>query len=294
MSHMTTQRVHGGSAQGEIVAAFGVPHNPHFPSWIAQGINDADEITRLYGAIAERLERARPDVIVYFTSDHYNVFWETLPIFAIAIPESARGASDYPELSREVSIDVPLARQIQSELVHGGFDVAMVQSLELDHTIVAPLQLMDPVTAAVPLVPVFINGFIRPLPTAARCRAFGRAIAGAIAGAPLRRRVAVIASGSFSLEIGGPRISEQSHTGVPDPRWLARVQELLRAGDLDRLVAEATDEQLWSAGNAGGELLDWIAMLAMFPPRPPDFLECQPQFGHAYAAWPDLAGGPAA
>ena len=164
------------------MAAFGVPHNPHFPSWIAQGINGADEITRLYGAIAERLERARPDVIVYFTSDHYNVFWETLPIFAIAIPESAQGASDYPELSREVSIDAPLARQIQSDLVHGGFDVAMVQSLELDHTIVAPLQLMDPVTAAVPLVPVFVNGFIRPLPTAERCRAFGRAIAGAIAG----------------------------------------------------------------------------------------------------------------
>ena len=72
------------------------------------------------------------------------------------------------------------------------------------------------------------------------------------------------------------------------------MQELLRAGDLDRLVAEATDEQLWRAGNAGGELLDWIAMLAMFPPRPPGFLECQPQYGHAYAAWPDLAGGPAA
>jgi protocatechuate 4,5-dioxygenase beta chain len=273
----------------EIVAAFGVPHNPHFPSWVAQGINGADEITRLYGTLADGLRRARPDVIVYFTSDHYNVFWETLPIFGIAVADTAAGASDYPELRREVPIDSALARHIQSEVVRGGFDVAMVQSLELDHTIVAPLELMDPAAAGIPVVPVFINGFVRPLPTAERCRAFGRAIRDAITDGPLRRRVAVIASGSFSLEIGGPRISENSHTGVPDPGWLTRVLELLRAGDVDHLVAEATDQQLWSAGNAGGELLDWIAMLAMFPPQPPEFLECQPQYGHAYAAWPALA-----
>jgi protocatechuate 4,5-dioxygenase beta chain len=99
-------------------------------------------------------------------------------------------------------------------------------------------------------------------------------------------RVAVIASGSFSLEIGGPRISEDSHTGVPDPAWVERVLELLRAADVATLVSEATDERLWRAGNAGGELLDWIAMLGMFDPRPPDFLDVQPQFGHAYVAWP--------
>jgi Catalytic LigB subunit of aromatic ring-opening dioxygenase len=273
----------------EIVAAFGVPHNPHFPKWIRQGVDGAGEITRLYGVIAEGLARAEADVIVYFTSDHYNVFWETLPIFAMAIAETAHGASDYPELSRQVEIDFALARHIQSELVHGGFDVALVQALELDHTVVAPLELMDPAAAGVPLVPVFINGFIRPLPPAGRCRAFGEAIRAAILSGPLERRVAVIASGSFSLEIGGPRISEDSHTGVPDPAWMWRVLELLGEGNVRGLIAEATDDQLWRAGNAGGELLDWIAMLAMFEPRPPVFLECQPQYGHAYAAWPDLA-----
>ena len=65
----------------------------------------------------------------------------------------------------------------------------------------------------------------------------------------------------------------------------AAERPLLLIGDVDRLVAEATAVRLWEAGNAGGELLDWIAMLGALEPRPPAFLEAQMQFGHAFAAW---------
>jgi protocatechuate 4,5-dioxygenase beta chain len=267
----------------QIVGAFGVPHNPHFPTWVANGHPLAGEIERMYGELRSRLDDVRADTLVYFTSDHYNLFWESLPIFAIAVAESAHGASDYPELQRDLEIDSELARAVQAHLMEREFDVGVLQELEFDHTVVAPLHFLAPEIAP-RLVPVFINAFIRPLPSAKRCLALGRAIREAVEAAPARR-VAVVASGSFSVEIGGPRISEDSHTGVPDPAWVERVLDLLRAADLDTLVAEATDEQLWAAGNAGGELLDWIAMLAMFDPRPPDFLDVQPQFGHAYAAW---------
>jgi hypothetical protein len=64
------------------------------------------------------------------------------------------------------------------------------------------------------------------------------------------------------------------------------VVELLRAGDFETLVAEATDEQMREAGNAAGEILDWITMLGMIDPAPPEVIETQPQFGHSYAAWP--------
>jgi aromatic ring-opening dioxygenase catalytic subunit (LigB family) len=268
----------------EIVGAFGVPHNPHFPTWVTNGHPLAGEIARLYGALRDAYEHAAPDTLVYITSDHYNLFWESLPIFAIAVAESAHGASDYPELDRDLRLDAALGRHVQAHVVDAGFDVGMVQELELDHTVIAPLHFLAP-DADVALVPVFINGFIRPLPSAQRCFALGRAIRDALETAPGSARVAVVASGSFSLEIGGPRISEDSHTGVPDPAWMERVLELLRAGDVERLVAEATDEQIWRAGNAGGEVLDWIAMLATIDPRPPTVLDAQPQFGHAYAAW---------
>jgi hypothetical protein len=64
---------------------------------------------------------------------------------------------------------------------------------------------------------------------------------------------------------------------------------LLGDGAVGALVAEATEERLAHAGNAGGELLEWIAMLGMIDARPPAFLEAQPAFGHAYGAWPEVA-----
>ena len=95
----------------------------------------------------------------------------------------------------------------------------------------------------------------------------------------------VVASGAFSFEVGGPRISEDSHVGVPAPEWALHVTELLANGRLDQLVEETTAEQLAAAGNAAGEILNWIAMLGTFDARPAAFIEAQPQEGHAFAAW---------
>ena len=40
-----------------------------------------------------------------------------------------------------------------------------------------------------------------------------------------------------------------------------------------------------NAGNVGGELLDWIAMLGAVGERRPKFVMPQMEQGHAYAAW---------
>ena len=271
----------------QIVGAFGVPHNPHFPLWVADRAPAAAEIERLYGGVAAPLRAARPDVLIVFTADHYNMFFETcVPIFAIGVAEEAAGASDYPQLPRRVvPIAADLAHRVHAHAVRAGFDVGMSQELELDHTIIAPLWFLCPDDVP-PIVPVFVNGLIPPLPSAQRCVALGRAIADAVRAAPGPLRVAVVASGSFSLEIGGPRISATSHTGVPAPAWVDRVVDLLAAADVDGLVEEATEERLAEAGNAGGELLEWIAMLGTVAPARPAFLEAQPEFGHAFAAWP--------
>jgi hypothetical protein len=271
---------------GEIVGAFGVPHNPHFPLWVDEGAPLGPEVARLYGEVAASLRACEPETLVVITSDHYNAFFELLPIFAVGVTESACGPSDYPTLARrQLPFDAELGRALHAYLVGHGFDAAMVREIELDHTVIAPLWLLLP-EEPLPIVPVFINAFIRPLPSAQRCLALGASIRAAVELDPCARRVAVLASGSFSLEIGGPRISETSHTGVPDPEWLARVVELLLAGQVAELVEEATDDQLWRAGNAGGELLDWIAMLGTVDPAPPASIEVQAQFGHAFAAWP--------
>ncbi|TYB50626.1 extradiol ring-cleavage dioxygenase [Nonomuraea sp. PA05] len=271
---------------GQIVGAAGVPHTPHFPGIVRRGEPLGRELERLYGEVAGVLRELAPDVLVVFTSDHYNTFFvESVPIFSIGVAESAAGPSDYAELPRcEARIDAAFARRIQAELVRAEFDVGMSQEFELDHAVTVPLHFLMP-GMDVPIVPVFVSGLMPPIPLSRRCHALGAAIRAVVEEDPAPTRVAVLASGSFSLEIGGPRISADSHTGVPDPRWAERVLTLLDAAEVGKLVAEASEEQLARAGNAGGELLDWIAMLGTFDPRAPVFLEAQERFGHAYAAW---------
>jgi aromatic ring-opening dioxygenase catalytic subunit (LigB family) len=275
----------------EIVGGVGVPHTPHFPGIVDRDEPLAPELRRLYGAAARHLRELAPDFLVFFTCDHYNIFFvESVPIFSIGVAPSARGPSDYRELKAyTVPIASDLARHIQAEAVRSGFDVGMSQEFEFDHPVTVPLHFLTP-QMDVPIVPVFVNGLIPPLPPAARCYALGARIRETLTGMPGSARVATVASGSFSLEIGGPRLSATSHTGIPDPGWADRVVELMRAGDVGTLVAEASEERLTHAGNAAGELLTWIAMLGLVGCGPAAFLEAQPEFGHAFGCW--RAGGP--
>jgi len=270
----------------ELVGALGIPHNPFTALAIARGDDAVAESKRLYAQLAAALEQMRADTLVVFTTDHYNLFFElSVPIFAIGVAESSSGPSDYPMLPQfEVAIDGELAAEIQAALVAEGFDLGRSQEFALDHTILAPLGVIAP-RMDVRIVPIWISSSMRPIPSAQRCHSLGAALGRAIAASGLQRRVAVAASGAFSFEVGGPRMSEESHVGVPAPDWAVRVSELLACGDIAQIVAETTPEQLAAAGNASGEILNWIAMLASFEARPASFVKPQREEGHAYAAW---------
>jgi protocatechuate 4,5-dioxygenase beta chain len=168
--------------------------------------------------------------------------------------------------------------------VRAGFDLALVQDFEVDHSVVVPLHFMTP-DMGIPVIPVFINGHIPPLPAAQRCHALGSAIKEAIEAQSEPLRVAVIGTGSFSLEVWGPRIDPGKSDSVPDPDWVDEVCGYIQRGDVAGLIAAATEERMLQAGNVGGELLNWIAMLAFVGDRRPDFLEKQMENGHAYAGW---------
>ena len=77
-------------------------------------------------------------------------------------------------------------------------------------------------------------------------------------------------SGSFSLEVGGPRMAPGRTDGVPDPDWCARVIKHLEEQQIDKLIKESTQHQMLKAGNVGGELLNWIAMLGAIGNRKPN------------------------
>lgn len=274
----------------EIVGAVAVPHTPHFPQAAEKDDDLGRELRRLYGEVEQRVRELRPEVIVFLTADHYNNFFVTsIPIFTIGVGDSVTGPVDYELPQREMPIDAAMARALQEKLVKAGFDVGQSQELKADHPFTVPLNFVVKDTS-IPIVPVFVSTFVRPLPTAARCMAFGEALRTAVEDYPEPRRVLVLATGSFTLEIGGPRMSATSHTGTPGLEWSDRIMQYLEDADWNRLVAEATDEELANAGNAGGETLLWITLLGVLgEPIAPDYLEAQREWGHAYGAW-SLAG----
>jgi protocatechuate 4,5-dioxygenase beta chain len=73
--------------------------------------------------------------------------------------------------------------------------------------------------------------------------------------------------------------------GVPDPEWASWILDTLRSCQHNELVAAATSERMAEAGNVGGELLNWIALLGITGQRAPEILINQPELGNAFVAW---------
>src|SRR5579875_1041477 len=194
----------------EIVGAVAVPHTPHFALLAEKDDDFGRELRRLYGGVAEHVRQMRPDVILYITADHYNNFFvESIPIFSIGVADSVQGPNDYDLPQRIMPIDSTLARSLQAQLVRRGFDVGQSQEFRADHPITIPLNFLVPDTS-VPIVPIYVSTCLRPIPTSDRCFALGQAIRGILQEDQGPRRVMVIATGSFCLEIGGPRMSASS------------------------------------------------------------------------------------
>jgi catalytic LigB subunit of aromatic ring-opening dioxygenase len=270
----------------EIVAGFGMPHNPGAPALVARDGPEC-ETARYYADMAKHIEAVAPDVLVIFTDDHFNTFFlDNFPTFAIGIAEATAGPNDQTPMPRyDVAVPGALAAHIRESAVARGFDIALVQDFEVDHAVMVPLHFITP-QMKIPVLPIFINCLAPPLPTAQRCYALGEAVRAAIEEWPQPLRVAVIGSGSFSLEIGGPKIPPGARVaGTPDPQWSAHVQDLLREVLIDDLIAEATTARMLQAGNIGGELLDWIAMLGVIGARKPVTVLPQDDHGHAFVVW---------
>ena len=270
----------------EIVAAYGVPHTPFFP-WIVQRDGPESPTALLFKKARDSFEAARPDVVIIFDTDHLNTFFlDNLPVFAIGVTEVFKGPNDEPRAVPPYTIEsLPrLAAHLRERGVRAGFDVALVQDFEVDHSVIVPLHFMTP-DMRLPVIPVFINGHIPPLPSAQRCFDLGAVLKGAIEQWPEPLRVAVIGTGSFSLEVWGPRIDPGKSDGVPDPDWVQEVCRGIGASQIERLISAATEARMLQAGNVGGELLNWLAMLAFVGARKPDFLDTQLENGHAYAGW---------
>lgn len=269
-----------------MVAGVGVPHTPAFPANVPVG-DPGNETSRFFQRVADQLRAVRPDVILMFDSDHLNTFFlDNLPMISVGVASATSGPNDSTPGLPPTTLAVPeeFAAHVRASCIDAQFDVALTQEFTVDHSILVPLHYLTP-AGDVPLLPVFINGLVLPLPAAQRCWDFGHAVGQAIADWPDEVRVAVMASGSFSLDVGGPSLRPDLIFGVPAEDWTQEVFDDLDAGNVDAVVAKATPKRLAAAGNVGGELLNWIAMLAATGGRRPTSMDMQVHLGHGYGFW---------
>jgi aromatic ring-opening dioxygenase catalytic subunit (LigB family) len=269
----------------ELVAAIGVPHSPQFPARYPK--DGPEAMSRVFREIKARLDAVKPDAIVVIANDHFNTFFlNNFPTFAIGVAEAASGPNDNTRMPRyDFAVQSELAAHVLRAGVNAGFDFAVTQDFGLDHSMMVPLHyLTDGVK--IPVVPIWVNAFVKPLPSARRCHALGHMLKAAIKSWPQNLRVAVLATGHFSLEIAGPRVEPGERHGTPDISWSKHVHSRIENAEIDDLVVEATPERMWQAGNIGGELLNWIVMLGAVGKAKPSYLaDHDGKNGHAYAAW---------
>ncbi len=269
----------------EIVGGIGVPHSPGYPALVARE-GPRSEVAAIFGSVAAELDAMRPDALVVFTSDHLNTFFlDNLPLFSVGVADRTEGPNDDTDMPRyEVRVAEGLGAHVRALGIAEGFDLAVTQEFAVDHSVLVPLHFLTP-NMNVPIVPVFIAGIAPPLPTARRCFALGKLVREAVASWREAARVAILASGSFALDVGGSRAPGLEYSGCPDPEWAATVARHLDRAEIARLLEEATDERIRGSGNVSGELLNWIALLGSIGDRRPSFSKAQPDEGHAFVAW---------
>ena len=254
---------------GEIVAAVGTCHTPYMftrpPDENPQQLDAAGAAMQELGKV---LDETKPDVIVFFGSDHVETFSVTcIPTFAIiagsrAIAKFAGKEYDLP-VHREMAEDL-----LNTLVVEKEFDVAYSEDAELGHAFAVPFEHVIG-KRDIPIIPFFTNVYVPPLPTPKRCAALGKAIAEIIKWR--KERVAVIASGGMSHF---PGTSKYLAPEFDFDRWLVAQFE---AGHTDALL-NMTGTQLDEVGNT--EMLNWATMFGAIGPQEGELIDYIPTWHH--------------
>src|SRR5687768_10491836 len=232
-----------------LVAAAALPHTPQL--LVRPPTEDRELVLRVHAALAEvktRLTAVRPDVIALIAGDHIEGFFlDAVP--ALAVYVGARAAGEFGRYHYAFDVHEPLARAVVEQGIEAGFDLTYSQDVPLDYAFYVPLHFAMP-APAVPIVPLYVNVYLPPQPTPARCYAWGRALR-AILDARAER-VVLMASGGMSHYPGTDRYAS------PDFEWDRAMLATLTEGR-GAETARLTGEELDKAGNV--ELRTWITLL---------------------------------
>ena len=257
---------------GEIVAAIGTCHTPYM---FTRPPDEKPEQLDAAGAgmaeLGKVLDETRPDVIIFFGSDHVETFSVTcVPTFAIIA--GSRAIAKFAGREYSLPVHREMAEDLLNKLVvDHSFDVAYSEDAELGHAFAVPFEHVIG-KRDIPVIPFFTNVYVPPLPTPKRCAALGKAIAEIVKGRG--ERVAVIASGGMSHF---PGTTKYLSPEFDFDRWLVAQ---LEAGNSNALL-DMTGTQLDEVGNT--EMLTWAMMFGAIGPQPGTLIDYIPTWHHGLA-----------
>ncbi|MCW2548459.1 MAG: 3-carboxyethylcatechol 2,3-dioxygenase [Mycobacterium sp.] len=235
----------------------------------------AEQGQRFRAGIAEAARRIvafRPELTVFFGSDHRRAFVDSVP--AIAVMAGAAGLGDLgsPEGTYDVPVDV--AEWLAAKLLDREFDVTVVRRVALDHGFGQSYSQLLGELSSSPVVPIYLNCATPPLGRPGRAFALGHAIGEELS--ELGKRVLYVGSGGLShsppslvTSIAGLSDEQRlamNETGREeakekiDPHWDAAFLE--RLTDDPQSLRFLTAQDISVGGVGANEVRTWIAAVA--------------------------------
>lgn len=255
-----------------IIAGAAVPHAPQFHS--LPPTEDRAQVERVRVAmdeIGERLRALEPDLVIVATNDHGDDFAVgCVPPFIVHCGARAQGMHKHRgwwSLRGDVGYDV--LRGLYEE----GFDPAFSLDAPVATAFTIPFEFLGYGREA-SFLPVFVNSYIPPQPSGARCFQFGQALHRVTHALGLR--AVLIASGGLSHFPGTPRYPH------PDVETDKVIFERMAAGNLRHLLTYS-DEALDHSGNV--EVRSWIILAGALGERKPDVTAWEPSWHHTYGVF---------
>jgi hypothetical protein len=170
-------------------------------------------IQQSFAALKRKMAEAGPDVVIIFGDDQLECFdFSNFPAFNVYVGDEFEGNvvdADAPIAQEKPSKPLPRARvkghpplatALLTGLMKHGFDPAFSMSMPkpqegIGHAIMRPVQTITDMRT--PVIPVLMNCYYAPQPTAQRCYQIGKAIRAIVEDYPDDLRVALVGSGGL-------------------------------------------------------------------------------------------------
>lgn len=219
-------------------------------------------------ALSEQLYRWKPDAVIVVGDDqHENVLDDNQPPFLLYMAKEADATLHFLYLGDKAEnqmarypVAADLSRSLLDGLMEADFDPAWStetrEETGLGHAFGRALKFLMP-DQKIPIIPIMVNTYYQPAPSAKRCLQFGKAIRAVIEKLPGDARVVLLASGGMSHFV----IDEQF-----DAAFIKAIENrdegYLSSIPASTLVAGTSELRNWiiaaGAMNNGARMIDYV------------------------------------